>query len=87
MRFNKEHIMNNARADFRGQAVKRFSIRRKLVIIFGLLLIASTAAEVLQAGALARKAIQEKVSAHLSDKANDTAEIIDARIGAFFLFL
>ena len=79
--------MNNARADFRGQAVKRFSIRRKLVIIFGLLLIASTAAEVLQAGALARKAIQEKVSAHLSDKANDTAEIIDARIGAFFLFL
>ncbi len=79
--------MDNTRAVSAGRMTKRFSIRKKLVFIFGLLIIVSIAAEVLLAGSLARKAIREKVSAHLSDKVDDTAAIIDARIGAFFLFL
>ena len=63
---------------------KRFSLRFKLIIIFGLLVAAASAVEVLLAVRTSQRAVTEKVATHLIDKANDTAEIIDGRIGAFF---
>ncbi|QTQ17241.1 cache domain-containing protein [Treponema parvum] len=66
---------------------KRFSIRYKLIIIFGLLIALASAVEILLAVLSARKAVTEKVEEHLIDKANDTAEIIDGRINAFLQFL
>ena len=36
---------------------------------------------------IAKVAVQEKIEIHLKDKATDTANIIDARIGAFFQFI
>ena len=65
---------------------KRFSIRYKLILIFGLLIALATTIEGLLAVHTARKAVTEKVEAHLIDKANDIAEIIDGRITAFFQF-
>ena len=66
---------------------KRFSIKFKLLLIFGVLIILS----IFGLGALslnmAKKAVEEKVETHLEDKASDIAEIIDGRVQAFFQFL
>ena len=66
---------------------KLFSIRKKLIIIFGGLIAAAILIESVLAIRTARKAVIEKVEAHLIDKATDTAEIIDGRINALFQFL
>ena len=66
---------------------KRFSIRYKLIIIFGLLIALASAIEGLLAVQTARRAVLEKIETHLIDKASDTATIIDGRITAFWQFL
>jgi len=66
---------------------KRFSLRYKLIIIFGMLIAAASTVEIVLAVRTARKAVTEKVETHLIDKAADTAEIIDGRITAFWQFL
>ena len=66
---------------------KRFSLRYKLILIFGLLIALASTIEGLLAVRIARKAVTEKVEAHLIDKATDTAEVIDGRITACFQFL
>ena len=66
---------------------KRFSLRYKLILIFGLLVALAALIEGLLAIRIARKAVTEKVETHLIDKAADTAEIIDGRITAFWQFL
>ena len=68
-------------------AKKRFSISNKLIIIFGLLIAAASLTEGIFALRIARKAVMEKIETHLIDKALDEAEIIDAKIAAFFQFL
>ncbi|WP_024469074.1 methyl-accepting chemotaxis protein [Treponema pedis] len=65
----------------------RFSIKTKLLIIFGLLVAVSILVLGLLTMQLAKKAVTEKVETHLIDKATDTAEIIDGRITAIFQFL
>ena len=64
----------------------RFSLRNKLMIIFGLLIL--TVGFILSVLAIrtARKAVTEKVATHLIDKATDTAEILDGRVNSFFQF-
>lgn len=66
---------------------KRFSLRYKLIFIFGLLIAIASLIEGLLAVRTARKAVTEKVEAHLIDKATDVAEIIDGRAAALFQFL
>ena len=66
---------------------KRFSMRNKLLIIFGLLVLAAGTIEAFLAVRTARKAVTEKVDAHLIDKAADVAEVIDGRVNAIFQFL
>ena len=66
---------------------KRFSMRNKLMIVFGLLILAAGLTLGILAVRIARKAVTEKVEAHLIDKATDTAEIIDGRINTMFQFL
>ena len=66
---------------------KRFSIRYKLILIFGLLIALASTIEGLLAVRIARKAVTEKVETHLIDKASDVAEIIDGRVTAFWQFL
>ena len=66
---------------------KRFSLRYKLILIFGLLIAIASLVEGFLAVKTARKAVTEKVEIQLTDKATDTAEIVDGRIRAFFQFL
>ena len=66
---------------------KRFSMRNKLLIIFGLLVLAAASVEGFLAVRTASKAVTEKVEAHLIDKATDVAEVLDGRVTAFFQFL
>ena len=66
---------------------KRFPLRYKLIIIFGLLILAAGLIEGILAVHTARKAVTEKIETHLVDKALDTAEIIDGRIAAMFQYL
>mgnify|MGYP006926349791 FL=1 len=68
-------------------AKKRFSISNKLIIIFGLLIAVASLTEGALAISFARKAVIEKLEIQLIDKALDEAEIIDAKITAFFQFL
>ena len=66
---------------------KRFSLRKKLMLVFGLLILAVGFTLALIAVRTARKAVTEKIETHLIDKATDTAEILDGRVTAFFQFL
>ena len=66
---------------------KRFSLRNKLMIVFGLLIFAVGTILAVVAIRTARKAVTEKVETHLIDKATDTAEILDGLINAMFQFL
>ena len=66
---------------------RRGSLRTELMLAFGLLILAVGFILALLAVRTARKAVTEKVEAHLIDKATDTANIIDGRITAFFQFL
>ena len=66
---------------------KRFSLKNKLIFIFGALVAIASLVEGLLAVRIARKAVTEKVESHLIDKAGDTAEIIDGRIAALFQFI
>ena len=63
---------------------KRFSIRRKLTIIFGLLLSAVLIGEIIFAISTMRKTVTGRIQTHLTDKAADVEEIIDGRIRAWF---
>ena len=47
---------------------KRFSIRYKLILIFGILIAAAGITEGLLATKIARTAVSEKIEAHLTDK-------------------
>ena len=66
---------------------KRFSIRYKLIIIFGLLILAASIAESILALRTSRKAVTEKVAIQLTDKASDVATIIDGKVTALFQFI
>jgi len=66
---------------------KRFSMRHKLLIVFGLLILMVGLILSVLAVRVARKAVTEKVETHLIDKATDTAEILDGRVTAFWQFL
>ena len=66
---------------------KRFSLKNKLIFVFGALVALAASTEGFLAVRIARKAVIEKVEAQLIDKATDTAEIIDGRITAFWQFL
>ena len=66
---------------------KRFSIRYKLIIVFGLLIAIASSTEGFLATRRARKAVTEKVKVHLLDKAHDTTEILDGRIEQRFQLL
>jgi len=63
---------------------KRFSIRKKLIIIFGLLIAVVLVGESVFAIRSTRKVVTDRVQTHLTDKAVDVAEIIDGRITAWF---
>ena len=65
----------------------RFSLRTKLILVFGLLILTVGFILALLAVRTARKAVTEKVEAHLIDKATDTAEIIDGRANTICQFL
>ena len=71
----------------KSENARRFSIRIKLITIFACLLIVSVFVLGLLAMNIAKKAVTEKVVAHLIDKAQDTAEVVDGRIKAFWQFL
>ena len=66
---------------------KRFPIRYKLILIFGLLVVIAGVTEAVFAIHIARKAVTEKVETHLTDKAVDVANIIDGRITALYQLL
>jgi len=69
------------------KAGKRFSLKTKLIVIFGILIAIASIVEGVFAINIARKAVSEKVESHLTDKAADVAEIIDGRINFIFQFL
>ena len=66
---------------------KIFSIRKKLFIIFGSLIFAAICIQSVLAVRAAYKTASEKIEIHLTDKAGDTASLIDCKIAAFFQFL
>ncbi|MEL3912065.1 methyl-accepting chemotaxis protein [Treponema pedis] len=66
---------------------KRFTIRLKLLIVFGLLIITSILTLGLLTLQISKKALTEKVELYLSEKAKDTAEIIDGKITSLVQFL
>lgn len=68
-------------------AIKRSSIRVKMVLVFGLVFMITVAVLSAISVFIARKAVIDKVEIHLKDKASDTAEIIDRMAGSMWQFL
>ena len=66
---------------------KRFSLRYRLILIFGILIAAAGITEGILATRIARKAVTEKIESHLMDKARDTAEILDGKVLQWFQLL
>ena len=66
---------------------KRFSLKNKLILIFGALIATASVIEGVFAVRISRKAVSEKVEAHLVDKADDVSSILDGRIQAVWQFL
>ena len=66
---------------------KRFSISKKLVLIFGVLITVVIFIVSLLAIILSRKATIEKIEVHLEDKAKDTAEVIDGMVSSLYQFV
>ncbi|WP_314848325.1 cache domain-containing protein [Treponema lecithinolyticum] len=78
----------SAKADVSAKKTKkRFSIRKKLLIVFGLLLLVAGLTQGMLAVIISKKAVIEKVETHLIDKVGDTAEILDGRTTSFFQFI
>ncbi len=81
-------IKKNVKNDVTTQEVKRkFSIRNKLVVIFGLVIVVSFFVLSLLALRIASNAVIERAKAHLFDKAKDTSEIVESRVLAMFKFV
>ena len=66
---------------------RRFSILRKLVFFFGMLILIAGFTMGASALFIAKKALLEKIEEALIMKAKDTAEIVDGRINSFLQFL
>jgi len=66
---------------------KRFSLKNKMVLIFGLLISIALVIAGMLAVHKAQKAVLEKVETHLTDKATDVAEIIDGRVNSVVQFI
>ena len=66
---------------------KIFPIRLKLLLVFSSLIILALFFLGLMSVSIAKKAVTEEVEAHLTNKATDTAQLIDARIKSFWQFL
>ncbi len=66
---------------------KRFSMRNKLLIIFGLLIAGATLILGGITSQIAKKAVSEKVATQLTDDAIYIAKIIEGRIDGFFQFM
>lgn len=64
-----------------------FPLRYKLVLFFGLLILAAVITLGTLAIRTARKAVMEKIEIHLTDKATDIAEIVDGRASSFVQFV
>jgi len=66
---------------------KRFPIRRKLLLVFATLLLFSLTVLGIITMRISRNAVISEVEAHLTNKATDTAALIDSRIKSFWQFL
>ena len=67
--------------------VRRFSIRNKLLFIFGILILAMGVLLTVLAVTVGKKAVIENVEQQLNMKAQDTAEIVDRRLDSLLQFL
>ena len=67
--------------------VRRFSMRNKLLFIFGILILVMGVFLTVLAVTVGKKAVIENVEQQLNMKAQDTAEIIDRRLDALLQFL
>ena len=66
---------------------KIFSIRKKLILIFGMLIVTAVFIQSLIAIQIAQSAVTERVEASFKNKAEDTAEIVNGKIMAFINFI
>ena len=66
---------------------KRFSIKIRMMIIFGSLIVVALSLLSVFVLYQSRRAVMDKVTAHLLDKASDTAVILDGEIKQWFEYL
>lgn len=66
---------------------KRFSILKRMVIIFGVLIVTVFMLISIAVMNRSRAVLMEKVKAHLIDKAKDTADLINERMKNHFTFM
>ena len=66
---------------------KRFSIKIKLILVFVFIILATCISLSTLAVNVSAKAVTERVSEHILEKAESLTRIIDGRINRFFQFI
>ena len=64
-----------------------FSLKYKLALLFAALILIVGVTMSILAIRIARKAVTERIEAHLTDKATDIAEVVNGRISAVMQFI
>ncbi len=82
--YNVSPPPENKEVVVRSKTKKRFSIRNKLILVFGALILLTILVLSSLAVHIAQNAVME---VYLIGKATDTAEIVNGRLGGFFQFL
>ena len=66
---------------------KRFSMRKRLLLIFSILILAANSIQGVLAARVARTTVTERIALQLTDNAKNIAELVDARLDAVFQIL
>ena len=66
---------------------RRFSISKKITIMFGALMIVSLSVTVAFSVRAAQKAVTARIKSHFIDKANDSAKMVETNIDTYFKFI
>ena len=66
---------------------KRFSMKNRLLLIFGILILAANSIQGVLAARVARTTVTERITLQLTDNARNIADLIDARLNTIFQIL
>ena len=79
--------MNSKKQPFKKRNAVRFSVTKKITLMFGTLVAAALIVAIVFSIQTAKQAVTAKIAAHFIDKANDSANMIGNSLNTYFKFI